>query len=255
MMNNRLAIRELSSNPQVGFAANSILWRFPYVLIVFGVVGWGFACSTSSMRSPHDIDGIAAISALSAEESSELQQESRALDRGTFARESVEIESPPDVASPVESIHSQSMMEFQTSPSPSETLLRPPEPLPDVDQNAMAIIEQSIYSEITGLIIDDTMSPFGVQFYEHFYLGWETPPGVNVEYNIYIEEQATPQFGSIISVRVNQLLIFQQMVRPRGEDIENAARQALEIASHYLENYEAYQQQLSGEDLMGDGLY
>lgn len=147
------------------------------------------------------------------------------------------------------------MMEFQTSPSPSETLLRPPEPLPDVDQNAMAIIEQSIYSEITGLIIDDTMSPFGVQFYEHFYLGWETPPGVNVEYNIYIEEQATPQFGSIISVRVNQLLIFQQMVRPRGEDIENAARQALEIASHYLENYEAYQQQLSGEDLMGDGLY
>jgi curli production assembly/transport component CsgE len=119
-------------------------------------------------------------------------------------------------------------------------------------QKQTADTEKQIMEEITGLIVEETMTKIGYEFYEHFFLLWEPPPVKGKNYNILISERATPMWGSLVEVKVGETAVFGRMLRPRSEDIEESVKEAIAAAREYLENYE--KQQLQTPDLMMSGI-
>jgi hypothetical protein len=112
--------------------------------------------------------------------------------------------------------------------------------------------EQELMKEITGLIIEQTMTKIGYDFYEYFFLLWK-PPEVKIkDYNILITERASSQWGSWVGVDVNSTEVWSGVLKPRAEEIEEAVKQAIEATKQYLNNYEQYQ--LETEDMKGSGI-
>lgn len=109
--------------------------------------------------------------------------------------------------------------------------------------------------EISGLIIEKTMTKIGYEFYEQFFSRWEAPEGIS-DYNIYINERASPIWGSLIYVNINDTLVLNMMLRPRSNDIEEAAVNSIGVVLNYLYQYEEIQkQQAEGGDMAGNGIY
>ncbi len=80
--------------------------------------------------------------------------------------------------------------------------------------------------EIDGLIVDETLSKIGRDFYDYFYSRWQAPPDA-VNFTVTITEQPVPGLGTRVLVKVNDELVFQAQLQPREELIENAAQQAI----------------------------
>lgn len=113
--------------------------------------------------------------------------------------------------------------------------------------------EEWLMDEITGLVIERTMTKIGYDFYEYFFLLWEAPRATGIQdYNITINERASPLWGSWVWVDVNGTTIWNKVLRPRSAEIEEAAKEAIETTKQYLVNYEQYQFQ--SEDLVGTGI-
>ncbi|HPG40738.1 MAG TPA: CsgE family curli-type amyloid fiber assembly protein [bacterium] len=108
--------------------------------------------------------------------------------------------------------------------------------------------------EIDGLIINDTKTKIGQEFYEYFYTLWEPPAGV-YDYTIYISEMPTGQSGSWVFININDISIYQNRLTPRSDEIEEAARQATGFTGNYLVNYTQDQKQMAGDDMAGTGIY
>ncbi len=113
--------------------------------------------------------------------------------------------------------------------------------------------EDEVIMEITGLIFEETMTKIGYDFYEYFFLLWEAPQGIGVkDYNILISEKASPLWGSWVQVAVDETAVWSRVLRPRSEEIEDAAKEAIAATQQYLYNYEQYQFQ--SEDMLGTGI-
>ena len=108
--------------------------------------------------------------------------------------------------------------------------------------------------EIDGLIIDDSKTKVGRDFYEVFHIHWEPPVGVK-GFTIYVEEMAHPQFGSWVWINVDEITVYQTILRPRFDLIESASTEAVDIVSQYLVNRKQDQSEMAGEDLTGTGIY
>ncbi len=107
---------------------------------------------------------------------------------------------------------------------------------------------------INGLIVDETESKIGHDFYDAFYSEWQAPK-IMTDYTITISEKPLPQLGTQITILINDSPVFKRFVQPRYEIIEELARQGAATAYSYLENYTEIQKQLQGEDLKGTGIY
>ena len=79
---------------------------------------------------------------------------------------------------------------------------------------------------IDGLVVDETQTKLGRDFYTEFYAFWQAPEGA-MNYTILVQEQPIPNVGTRILVRVNDEIAFQTQIQPRQEMIENAARQGV----------------------------
>jgi curli production assembly/transport component CsgE len=120
------------------------------------------------------------------------------------------------------------------------------------EESKTAKAEKQLIEEITGLIIEQTMTKIGYDFYEYFFLFWK-PAEVNIkDYNILIIERASSQWGSWVEVEVNGTVIWNRVLRPRSEEIEDAAKQAIEATKEYLNNYDKHQFQT--EDVGDSGI-
>ena len=108
--------------------------------------------------------------------------------------------------------------------------------------------------EIYNLIVDETISKIGNDFYDIFYSSWQEPVNV-ASFTIFISEKPYPGRGNLISVKINDLLVFQQFVTPRYDEIAEYANIAVKSAKNYLASYEEIQKELNGEDLIGSGIY
>lgn len=108
--------------------------------------------------------------------------------------------------------------------------------------------------EIEGLIVDQTQTKIGHDFYDLFFSGW-VPPSNFGDYTIVIEEKPLPQLGTQVSIKINDDEIFQQILQPRYDVIQEMAQYGIEISANYIENYKTVQKQLAGEDLQGSGIF
>jgi curli production assembly/transport component CsgE len=106
--------------------------------------------------------------------------------------------------------------------------------------------------EIDGLILNQTKTRTGHDFYRQFASVWE-PPSDATGLNIVIIENANPQWGSIIVIKVNDSVVFQSLVKPNQAAIRELAAKAAdrvrEFVSVYLRDLEKYRD----DDLATEG--
>ena len=161
-----------------------------------------------------------------------------------------------------------------------------------------AMTEQSTES----LLLDNTRSKTGRDFYDAFYRAYQdlaptgvspagllpnggSPAGLPVtagqpgaalanpsdtaqvqlqkplefELNLFLiavdELPANSGIGSIISITVNDELLFQQIVQNRIDTIEELAVFAAQVVREYVDSYAETQRQLDSEDQRGSGVY
>lgn len=114
--------------------------------------------------------------------------------------------------------------------------------------------EQEIGLEINGLIVDQTRTKAGKDFYDHFFRNWEAPK-TSVDYSIVIKEKPFRIRTTQILISINDNEIFKQMLQPRRDYIEMLAEYAIARCNQFLLNYEDIIRQLGGDDQMGSGIY
>lgn len=126
------------------------------------------------------------------------------------------------------------------------------------------------------LLLDNSRSKIGRDFYDAFFRHYaELPkgnlslapadtvqkitPNLELDLNAFIlTVDETPAFGvgtTIISVSLNDQIIWQNYVQFRLEVIEQYAFNAAEVANQYVLNYQEVQRSLESEDQKGSGIF
>lgn len=94
----------------------------------------------------------------------------------------------------------------------------------------------SLYAQevvLSGLILDQTKTHLGRDFYEAFAQRWEFIPGLE-NYNIIINEISDPRWGTQIQIFVDDNLVYISPLKPRLEDIELRAEEAADAVFKYF---------------------
>lgn len=98
-------------------------------------------------------------------------------------------------------------------------------------------------SDLDGIILDETRSKTGAEFYSFFYVSW-TKPDWAANYTVRISEKPGPGLGSIVYVEVNNENIFEIRLQPGDRRIrqagEYAVGQTLEFLKENPSNYTIY---------------
>lgn len=102
-------------------------------------------------------------------------------------------------------------------------------------------------AQVEGLIIDKTKTKIGRDFYETLYLSLEAKLEEKARFNITVDEFVDPQFGSRISVSIDDSVIYQNFVTSRMEDIEEKVKEATETITFFLINWKEYERYLEEE--------
>jgi len=108
--------------------------------------------------------------------------------------------------------------------------------------------------EIDGLLVNDTKTKTGNDFYGLFYDGWEAPAAVK-NYSITFSEKPYQLTSSIITIFINDESVYQSILQPRQDLIESQAQEAIGVVQNYLANFEEIMKQMNGEDLGGSGIF
>jgi len=121
------------------------------------------------------------------------------------------------------------------------------------------VIKQPIHStdieiEIDGLLVDDTKTKAGKDFYDLFYNNWEAPAAAK-NYSITLSERPFRLTSTLIVISINDDIIYQDILQPREELIETQTIDAIYIAQNYLINYAEISKQMNGDDQSGTGIY
>lgn len=108
--------------------------------------------------------------------------------------------------------------------------------------------------EIKGLVIDETITKIGHDYYELIYQQWEAPR-TEMVYTIYMREQPQPGFGSRVNIAVNENVVIDRFLLPRYDILEEEAQYAVQQLKQYIGNYNQLLQDLTEEDKQGTGIY
>lgn len=110
--------------------------------------------------------------------------------------------------------------------------------------------QQAAGLESQGLVVDQTISKIGRDFYSIFYNTFEPPPGVG-EYNITIGELPSRGNSALVSLSVNDEPLLEMPLQPKYDLIEEAAAQAVAMATEFLLNAQQVNNQLERGELKG----
>ena len=108
--------------------------------------------------------------------------------------------------------------------------------------------------EIDGLLVDDTKTKTGKDFYDLFYGSWEAPTGAK-NFTITISEKPFRLSSTLIVVSINETPVYQSVLQPRQDIVEGLSQDAILTTQSYLANYEEIMKQLNGDDMAGSGIF
>ncbi len=111
-----------------------------------------------------------------------------------------------------------------------------------------------IETEIDALLVDDTKTKSGKDFYDLFYAGWEAPESAK-NYTITISEKPYRINTTLIVILINETPVYQSVLQPRLDIIEAISEEAILTTQDYLSNYTEIVRQLNGDDMSGSGIY
>ena len=124
----------------------------------------------------------------------------------------------------------------------------------ELNANKAEAVSHDADIEIDGLLFDDTKTKGGRDFYDIFYSMWEAPLS-SKNYSIFINEKPYRLSTTMIEVKINETMVFQSFLQPRGDIVEMLAEQAVSRTYLYLKNYEDIIRQMEGEDRSGSGIF
>ena len=108
--------------------------------------------------------------------------------------------------------------------------------------------------EIEGLIIDETRSKSGRDFYDHFYSKWIAPDGIS-DFTITIRELPARGRAAMVAVELNGNLLIQRMLQPRQDIIELLAEQSVNVIKAKLTENKNLKSEIENGDQKGSGIY
>ncbi len=140
------------------------------------------------------------------------------------------------------------------------------------DETIVVPLEQSISFEGSSgiFLLDETRTKNGRDFYEYLYQQWLSIQSdttvisptaftdIGEELTVSIEEQPVPGgigTSTVVSVSVNDVMIYQQFLQPRLGVVEQMAQDASAVLTQYIQNYQEFQKQLGSEDQQGSGIF
>ena len=94
-------------------------------------------------------------------------------------------------------------------------------------------IQRSADLEIDGLIVDETITKIGRDFYDIFHRQWEAPAS-STNFTILIQEKPTRSNGAYVVVSVNDETVFEYNLQPRYDQIEEAANYTVTLVYEFL---------------------
>ena len=97
--------------------------------------------------------------------------------------------------------------------------------------------------ESSGLVVDQTITKIGHDFYDQFYSRWEAPAGID-DFIIVINERPSRGNNAIVALTVNDSELLEFPLQGKPDLIEEAAFQAIELASGFLLQAQNLGQQL-----------
>ncbi|MGM0457858.1 MAG: CsgE family curli-type amyloid fiber assembly protein [Bacteroidota bacterium] len=95
-----------------------------------------------------------------------------------------------------------------------------------------------LFEDIDGMVLDETRSKVGRDFYSAFFSAWEKPDDTR-NYIIRIVERPGPSMASVVSVDVNYEKIFEMRLHPGDQRIKQAGDYAVDEVISYLEERKA----------------
>ena len=145
---------------------------------------------------------------------------------------------------------------------------------PDVDGmgDLNAVLQEEMLTEqgAESLLLDNTRSKIGRDFYETFYKAYVGAPAsadtsqlarkpLEFELDLFLivieELPSVSGIGNIVSVSVNDQLLWQQFVQARQDIVEEYALNAVETIRQYIISYKDTQLQLNSDDQSGSGIF
>ncbi len=126
--------------------------------------------------------------------------------------------------------------------------------LESITQTVVKPEKGDVELEIDGLVIDQTKTKSGREFYDLFFRDWNPPQGAK-NYSIFIVEKPFRLNQTFIEISINETRVYQSFLQPRYDFIENMAKESIASTAYYLAQYEEILRQLGGEDTSGTGIY
>ncbi|MGB2078281.1 MAG: curli production assembly/transport protein CsgE [Vibrio sp.] len=118
-------------------------------------------------------------------------------------------------------------------------------------QESLKEQNNELQHDISGVVVDRTMTRFGADFYSVFSQLLADKSSSDSE-NLLVKERATALSGSIISVFHNQKLIYRTAISPARQQIEFKAKQAVDQVDKYLLQWKVQQHFQDTFDLAKD---
>ena len=95
------------------------------------------------------------------------------------------------------------------------------------------------------MVLDETRSKMGGNFYSTFYKHWEAPEGAKNS-TITISEQPMPSMGTLVQVEIDNQVVFRNRLQPKYYQNEQAAKRAVQICRYHLQRMSATQDEFAG---------
>ncbi len=97
--------------------------------------------------------------------------------------------------------------------------------------------------ESSGLVVDQTITKIGHDFYDQFYSRFEAPAGEN-DFTITISEKPSRGNNAIVTLTVNSEELMELPLQAKYDAVEEAAIYAVEVAGGFLQQARNLSQQL-----------
>lgn len=100
--------------------------------------------------------------------------------------------------------------------------------------------------EISGLVVDQSITKPGRDFYDLFYSQWEAPTEVQ-DYTITIGEKPFRATSTLLTVRVNEADLLEFPLQPNYDLVQDAVQEAIAYVQDYLVQQQTLTRQLEKE--------
>lgn len=106
--------------------------------------------------------------------------------------------------------------------------------------------------EVNGLVIDQTRTRIGQNFYREFSTLWGEPK-IEMAYNITIQETPDARWGNMIAVFVNNHTVYRTTIGTRSSDISKNVTAALNQTRFFMRYLLSIIESNGTVDLKGNG--